>query len=133
LAGSKKDDGLVTLRFWGKILGSAADYYVAEATMGGGDLPEGEDAAVEPLGTGANTYTYFVTNDLCSPWVQLPFIRPREITAARTIKKMVTGDPQAKVVTHPFFDGKEEVLLRAQIAQITADTILHQGPAQEGG
>merc|ERR1712039_64263 len=29
-----------------------------------------------------------------------------------------------KVITHPHFDGSEDVLLRAQIARITADTVL---------
>merc|ERR1711862_1093839 len=38
------------------------------------------------------------------------------------IKKILTGDLDAKVVTHPPFPGTEKVLLRAQIARITSDT-----------
>merc|ERR1719188_864468 len=32
--------------------------------------------------------------------------------------------PSLSAVTHPYFAGKEEVLLRAQIARISADTVL---------
>jgi len=124
LAAAQKDAGLVKLRFWGKIMGTSADYYVAEAGGSSAALPDDEPPATEQPGQGANAYVYFVTTDLCGSWVQLPFIRPHEIIGSRTIKKMATGDPQAKVVTHPFFEGREEVLLRAQIARITADTVL---------
>lgn len=75
-----------------------------------------------------NQYAYYVTNDLCGDWHQLPPVRPREIIASRMIKRLATGNPKARVITHPHlhphFDGKEEVLLRAQIARISADTII---------
>jgi len=118
-----KQDGYTKIRFWGKILGTNADYYVAEAARdGGGDSEEGED--MDPPGSGVNAFTYFVTTDLAGSWVKLPDIKPREIVAARMIKRLFSGDPEARVITHPFFDGKEKVLLRAQIARITADTVL---------
>mmetsp|Transcript_57727 Transcript_57727/g.122807 ORF Transcript_57727/g.122807 Transcript_57727/m.122807 type:complete len:435 (-) Transcript_57727:53-1357(-) len=124
---STKQEGYTKIRFWGKILGTDADYYVAEASRdGGGDAEEGED--MDPPGTGVNAFTYFVTTDLAGDWVKLPDIKTREIVAARLIKRMLSGNPQAKVLTHPYFDGKEEVLLRAQIARISADcTICMKG------
>merc|ERR1711939_850438 len=51
-------------------------------------------------------------------------IKSKEIVAARRIKKLMSGKPTAKGVTHPPFPGTEEVLLRAQIARISADVTL---------
>merc|ERR1711939_963447 len=51
-------------------------------------------------------------------------IKSKEIVAARRIKKIMSGKTTAKVVTHPPFPGTEEVLLRAQIARISADVTL---------
>jgi len=124
LAAKEKDAGLQKLRFWGKILGTDRDYYVAEAQSdAGGDVPE-EEPDMEAPGSGVNQYIYYVTNDLCEDWTKLPDLKPREIVAARQIKKVCSGDLKAKVVTVPYFPGTEAVYLRAQIAQITADTVL---------
>lgn len=124
LAAKEKDAGLVKLRFWGKILGTESDYWVAEAQRDGGGEEGEEDPDAEKPGEGANQFTYYVTNDLAGEWRRLADIKPREIIAARSIKRLVTGSAGCKVVTHPHFDGKEEVYLRAQIARITADTTL---------
>lgn len=112
------------VRFWGKILGTAADYWIAETTLesGAGEPDEGKmDNPGEP---GSNQFTYFYTTDLALSWEKLPDIRFEHLRAARLIRRIFTGCPKAKVVTHPFFDGLEEVLLRAQIARITADSVL---------
>ncbi|CAE7284343.1 pom1 [Symbiodinium natans] len=122
LAANQKD-GLNKLRFWGKILGTEADYYVAEAQRDGGE-PDENDPDAEPPGQGANQFTYYVTNDLAGDWRRLPDIKPKEIIAARAIKRLVTGNAGSKVITHPAFEGAEEVYLRAQIARITADTVI---------
>merc|ERR1712139_583857 len=114
------------IRLWGKILGSEADYYVAEAYKEGesGEVDE-ENPDAEPAGTGANKYAYLVTNDLASQeWTKLPNTKPKEIVAARQIKKLLSGNTNAKVVTHPPFPGNEQVYLRAQIARISADVTL---------
>jgi len=124
LAAKEKDAGLVKLRFWGKVFGQDADYYVAEAQRDGGGEEGEEDPDAEPAGTGVNQYTYYVTNDLTSDWRKLPDIKPKQIIAARSIKRLLTGNAGSKVVTHPYFAGKEEVLLRAIIARITADTVI---------
>jgi len=125
LAFKQQENGYTKIRLWGKILGTDADYYIAEATSEAtGDVDE-ENPDAEPAGVGANKYQYLVTNDLASQeWTKLPNIKPKEIVAARRIKKIVTGKTTAKVVTHPPFPGSEEVLLRAQIARISADTTL---------
>lgn len=117
-----KQEGCTKIRFWGKILGTDADYFVAEAAGESGEAEEGEN--MDPPGSGVNAFTYFVTTDLAGDWYKLPHIKPREIVAARSIRRLLTGNPQARVVTHPFFEGKEEVLLRATIARITADTVV---------
>lgn len=111
------------IRFWGKILGTGADYWIAEAksSEGGEDNEEVMDKINEE---GANKFVYFVATDLAGSWQQLPHITFQQLCAARLIRRLFTGDPDAKVITHPFFDGTEKVLLRAQIARITADTVL---------
>jgi len=125
LAAKQADEGFTKLRLWGKILGVEADYYVAEASKDGAEDVDAENPDIEPAGVGANKYVYLVTTDLASGvWNKLPNIKPNEITAARRIKRLMSGSPTAKVVTHPPYPGTEEVLLRAQIARITADTTL---------
>lgn len=127
LNNAKAEDGLEKIRFWGKVLGSEADYWVAEAQRPeGGELPEGEDeTTMEPPGApGANQFAFYVTNDLAGSWQKLPEVRPREIVAARAIRRILTGNANAKVISHPHFEGNEAVLLRAQIARISADTVL---------
>lgn len=124
LAHKQAEESFTKIRLWGKMLGTEADYYIAEAAKEGAGDPDDENPDIEPSGVGANTYTYFVTNDLCNEWRKLPNITPAQIVAARRIKKLMTGDPSSKVITHPYFAGSEEVLLRAQIARISADTIL---------
>jgi len=133
---------------------ATADYYVAEGMKDGGeggDAEEGNPDAAEPNGTGVNTYTYWVTTSLTGAWLKLPDTTPVHIKAARKIKKILTGDITSKVITHPHFPrsgvsedkkaaptegegggkkevpdlpGTEEYLLRAQIARISADTVL---------
>jgi len=118
------DAGFSKVRIWGKIQGSEKDYYVAEAQLeGGGDVPE-DEPDMEAPGSGVNSYAYYVTNDLSEDWTKLPDLKPREIVAVRQIKKLVTGNLNAKVTTVPYFPGGEAVLLRAQIARISADTTL---------
>jgi radial spoke head protein 4A len=126
LAFKQQENGYTRIRLWGKVLGSDADYYVAEAFKEGdmGEADE-ENPDAEPSGVGANKYTYLVTNDLASQeWTKLPNTKPKEVVAARRIKKLMTGKTTAKVVTHPPFPGTEDVLLRAQIARISSDVTL---------
>jgi len=124
LAKKEADASISKLRFWGKILGTGADYFVAEAMCPEGESPEGEEDFEAPGTPGVNQYTYYVTTDLAGDWQRLPHIKPREIVASRLIKRLFSGDTMSKVITHPFYDGTEAVVLRAQIARINADTAL---------
>jgi radial spoke head protein 4A len=113
--------GLSKLRFWGKLLGIQNDYFVAEGVIDGTGEADGE---VEARGTGANTFSYWVSSGTNAPWVQLPLVRPDHITAARKVKHLMTGDLEADVLTMPFFPGKEKHFLRAQIARISSSSCL---------
>jgi len=123
------------MRFFGKIRGTQADYYVVEATAEGGeevaDEEGGDEAAVEEKdpnqeekGTGVNKYSYFVTNGPFSAWSRLPDLSPTQISAARGIKFMFSGDLERDIICNPFFFGKEKHLLRAQITRIIHSTVL---------
>lgn len=126
-------NGIKSLRFWGKLLGTDLDYYVAEAGRGGGAAHNDERIEV-PGEEGANKYLYYVTTDLCGEWTILPDVRPWHIMASRQIKKLVTGNLEADVITHPCFPeldmealpkpAQEKYLVRALIARISADTII---------
>ncbi|GMF17190.1 unnamed protein product [Phytophthora lilii] len=116
-------NGTVNMRFWGKLLGRGTDYYVAE-----GELPtqyEPEDLDAEEGATGANKLTYWVMKDNGAyQWVQLPPVRREQILAARQLRRYVRGDLEAPVLGHPPFPGVEKNYLRAQIARISAGTVL---------
>jgi hypothetical protein len=62
--GEDPDKKLATVRFFGKMLGTGGDYYVFESTMSDpgteAEMTEGEVPA-EASGTGANLYTYWVS------------------------------------------------------------------------
>lgn len=78
----------------------------------------------EENGTGANKYVYFVCTEPGAEWVRLPPVTPAQITAARKIRRLFTGNLEAPVVTYPPFPGTEANLLRAQIARISAGTLV---------
>lgn len=67
--------GASSMRLWGKICGTKADYFIVEATLEGGEAAnedgnEGNSIEVaEPRGTGVNQYVYFVTNSPLKQWV----------------------------------------------------------------
>lgn len=119
-----RDKNAKDVRFWGKIHGTERDYYIVE---GQGEAPEeeierGED--FEKRGEGVNYYTYWVTYGNLQEWVELPDVTPQQISAAREIRKLFTGNLEADVVANPYFPGKEKDLLRVQIARITHATRL---------
>lgn len=128
-------DGLGKLRLWGKVLGTQGDYYVAEGTIQVPDtrgegappppvLPGSPEYDVEGRGEGANTNTYWVSSGGAAPWVRLPVARASNIVAARKFKHLMTGQLGSPVNTMPFFPGRENHYLRAQIARITSTCTL---------
>lgn len=115
------------LRLWGKVYGTEKDYFIAEGIKEGEDEGEGEaekPADFEARGSGVNQFVYWVTHDSLSDWKQLPDLLPNDIKAARRIKVVFTGDLERKIITNPFFHGKEKHYLRAQIARIHHGTTL---------
>jgi len=113
-----------TLRFWGKIFGTQADYYVAEGRVSDEFADDVPDKTYEPAGQGVNRMTYWVTNSVLEDWKQLPLISPKQVEAARSIKHYFTGNLNEKLMTYPAFPGLEKHYLKAQIARITHSTEL---------
>ena len=119
--------GAKNLRLFGKLLGTAHDYYVAEAVC---DAPEGEeDGAKDALGNliqktgeGPNKFTYFVCNGVGLPWTRLPQVTPHQVIVARQVRRYLSGSLTAPVQGHPPFPGNEASYLRALIALIAAGT-----------
>lgn len=119
--------GATELRFWGKIYGSSADYWIAEGKLNAQE-EERETHDQEKRGEGINAQVYWVTDNLLEDWIQLPDIKPAQIQVARMIKCLFTGNLNADIDSNPPFPGKERHLLRAQIARIThATTLLPKG------
>jgi radial spoke head protein 4A len=136
----KANKSFLSMRWWGKIYGIYANYYIVEVE----EEPKEEEQKEEEeeqeeterkiFGTpaettGTNRYVYYVTTSQSFPafpneWIKLPNVQPEHIQQARMIKKLFTGNLNAPVTSHPPFPGDEKVLLRAQIARITASTKL---------
>jgi radial spoke head protein 4A len=147
------EEGIESPRFWGKVFGRSADYYIVEAKLS--DYPDDEEeeeaarqakaaderrepdegeeeeeeaelppSKTEPWGTGANEYVYWAANSWDGPWTRLPKVTPEQIIAARGMRRFLTGSLQAAVFGFPRFPWGEASYLRAQIARITASTAL---------
>jgi hypothetical protein len=75
--------------------------------------------------SGVNAQQYFVCNLLGEKHMsRLPDVRPEQIVSARYLKRFLTGKLTSKVSTYPPFPWNEAVFLRAQIARISASTVL---------
>lgn len=114
------------VRFWGKIVGTERDYFIAEGVAEDANPPEEEENAEpkEARGTGVNTFAYWVCNNPAGDWVALPDLYPSDIKASRDIKMSFTGQLDRKLFSNPFFFKTEAVYLRAQIARICHSTTL---------
>lgn len=124
-----RDNDFESIRLFGKILGTKANYLVVEAKLkiypkGKAALKEDPVTKAEPSGTGLNEYVYFVTNSPESPWIQLPDVLPEQILTARQMRRFLTGDLKAPVKGYPRFPYPEASLLRCQIARISAATVV---------
>lgn len=115
-----QNEGIEKLRFWGKVLGTNADYYVLEATQDG-VLNEDEEAdeGVEEI---ANKFAYYVSTEVGKDFVRLPNVSAAHVLGASSFRKFLTGDLAAPVKAHPPFPGSEAHLLRATIARINGET-----------
>ncbi len=124
---SAKFQTVKNLRFFGKINGTRADYYVAEGIMeaSGEEPDDAKDAlgnAIQKTGDGPNKFTYFVCSDIGASWTKLPQVTPHQVIVARANRRLLTGDLTATVGGHPPFPGNEANYLRALIALISAGT-----------
>jgi radial spoke head protein 4/6 len=112
-----RETGASQLKFFGKVFGRSADYWVAQ-----GVLNQVEEAPLsksqEPRGQGTNATVFWVTNNVMSDWIQLPDAQPEHIVASRHIAFMLTGKLNSELDTNPPFPGKERHYLRAQLARI---------------
>lgn len=116
----QKAKELATIRFFGKVLGTKADYFIAEASFPAvEEEPELPVLAVpiEEKGVGCNQFCYFATNDPAGEWTELPIVTPDQLVASASIRKYFTGDLNAPVRAYPPFPGTEKEYLRAQIAR----------------
>ncbi|XP_034936987.1 radial spoke head protein 6 homolog A [Chelonus insularis] len=79
----------------------------------------------EVIGTGLNKTIYFVCNSPgIDDWIELPLVAPQQIVLAKQITWNFTGYLTAPVRTLPPFVGNESNYLRAQIARISAATLV---------
>jgi len=116
-----------SIRFWGKILGSQEDYYIAEVDLEANAPenvePDPEGVFFEPRGSpGVNQYNYYVSNSVTGEWKPLPVLTPEQLIKARKVKHIFTGNLDADIITNPPYKWKERHLLRAQIARISHTT-----------
>merc|ERR1712139_212813 len=92
-----EQQALASCRFWGKVMGLKANYYIAEVSFREEEEEE-EDVTEE--------------------------ISPAQVCTSRQITKFFSGDLNASVKSFPEFLGEERHLLRAQIARISHATIV---------
>jgi radial spoke head protein 4A len=144
MAHHKLVNKLRRVRFVGKIIGLRNNYYIIESENV--PFPQKnikllkQEAFVFPkvryneknldtyppeeAGTGANQFSYWVCNHIGDPWIQLPDIHPKQIRAARLIRKYFTGDLTERVNSYPPFPGNEANYLRAQITRIVSSCLI---------
>lgn len=117
-----QNESIEKLSFWGKVLGTQADYYVLEATQEV-VLDDDEDGAgaggVEEL---ANKSVFYVSNQIGKDFVPLPNVSAAQVLGSMRIRKFLTGNLDSQVKAHPPFPGSEAHLLRAIIARIRGET-----------
>lgn len=138
---------LQDIRFVGKIFGTCANYYVISTRR---YLEEGEEifqevntmpkpprkkievpVQDEPGMVGVNRLSFWVSSHPSACWKLLPDVSAGQINASRVIKRALTGDLDADVVSSPPFPWKESVLLRALLSRIVSGTFIAPVGAME--
>lgn len=119
-------DNIEHSRFWGKVQAMNNDYWIVEVQLAEyPDPAEDQPPKHEDPGKGANEFVYFVTTDIESgEWVRLKDVTPEQIKKSRSVHRLFTGDLSARVSGRVHFEWTEAELLRAQIARISAATVL---------
>lgn len=100
----------------------------AAATAAGGGRATAAGAGDAPQRVGApgspNERCYYVCAGPGEPWARLPPVTPAQVAAARSLRRLLTGDLGAAVGGHPPFPGNEAAYLRARVALISAATLV---------
>ncbi|RNF17769.1 putative flagellar radial spoke component [Trypanosoma cruzi] len=128
------------VRFFGKIFGTKADYYVVSSQR---YVQDGEKVykevntmprparrklevpvQPEPGFVGVNRLSFWVTSHPSAEWKLLPDVTPQQILAGRRIKRLFTGDLNAAVIASPPFEWNEAVYLRVQLSRIASGTYI---------
>lgn len=106
------------LRFFGKIFGKNADYYIIQG------LPkkypmQNPTPHVESRGNeGINRYTFWVSSSVLETWTELPDITKEQLVTSRYFKYIFTGKLNNSVNSFVPFPGQEKHLLKCQIVRI---------------
>jgi hypothetical protein len=109
----------VSLRFWGKIYGTTADYYIIQGSLRHYPLQDPKLPYKDVRGNeGLNRYVYWVSNSILEGWYELPEVTAEQIMASRNFKYHFTGDLNAKVKGFNNFPGRESHLLKCQVLRI---------------
>lgn len=108
----------VHLRFWGKIYGTDADYYIIQGSLKNYPLTNPKPYVESRGNEGLNRYTFWVSNSLLEGWSELPEVSGDQLTASRFFKYYFTGNLSAKVRGFNNFPGREAHLLKCQILRI---------------
>eukprot|EP00158_Paraphelidium_tribonemae_P005455 Partr_v1_DN27351_c1_g1_i2_m46283 putative Radial spoke len=116
-----------SVRLFGKVMGTTADYYVVESERTSTDSAETVGPVEMEQGVGCNKYVYFVSTNGLDGWRRLPDAQPIYIQLSRRIRKLLTGDLDRAIVSQPPFAGTEADYLRALIARIGAATVVSPG------
>jgi hypothetical protein len=106
------------IRFWGKIYGIEADYYVIQGTMKDVQLPVMQPYVESKGNEGLNRYLFWVSSSILEDWYELPDVTNEQMVASRNFKYHFTGNLNAKVKAFNPFPGKESHLLKCQILRI---------------
>ena len=121
-----------SVRFFGKMLGRNADYFICECEMTGPD--ELAPTGLPPNHPGRrniekvihhNKLKYYVCAYPGADWTALPNVRLDQLQAVSAVRKILTGNLKAPFASYPPFPGETEAqYLRARIAYIAANTVL---------
>jgi radial spoke head protein 4A len=117
---------IVNVRFFGKIFGLRADYYIVEAKYESYEDVKNDEplSRMEPPGVGANEYIYFATNHPETTWTLLPWVTPEMIQTSRRMRRFFSGNLMAPVLGYPRFPWGESAYLRAQLSRIACSTAI---------
>jgi hypothetical protein len=112
------ESNAVNLRFWGKIYGTDADYYIIQGSLKSFPLTNPKPYIESRGNEGINRYTYWVSNSVLEGWSELPDITAAQLVASRYFKYHFSGNLSSKVRAFNNFPGKEAHLLKCQILRI---------------